>query len=448
MNDSFHRGHRAKTDEPTRRAFLETWAGSLLGVAAMPSLVSGLAAQDPKRQTRSAPAQDPVPLRPATARRVIHLYMSGGMSHLDTFDPKPGANTMGPTVAIPTNVDGVLVASQFREMSRRMDKVAVINSMWSSQGAHSQGRYYVHTSYTMRGTIRHPSLGAWLSLIGGADNPTLPPHVAVGGDVYGASGGFLESRHYPLPIGDPDDGLQNAHLPSTVSEERFHRRLERLAEMNRSFEERYGAQKLVRSYAEAYEQAVELMRSRDLAAFDLAEEPDPIRDAYGRDRFGQGVLLARRLCEHGVRYVEVTSGGWDTHNENFDAMDEKCPELDRTLATLLSDLEARGMLEDTLVVLSTEFGRTPEIVAERNGRNHHPKAFTCLLAGGGIRGGVRHGRTDDRGEEVVEGKVTVPDFNATIAFALGLPLDHVTYSPTGRPFRVADEGRPVLELFA
>jgi uncharacterized protein (DUF1501 family) len=276
----------------------------------------------------------------------------------------------------------------------------------------------------------------------------LPPHVSVGGDVYGASGGFLESRHYPLPIGDPEDGLRNAHLPGTVSEERFHRRLERLEQMNRAFEDRFSAQKIVRSYAEAYDQAVELMRSSDLAAFDLSSEPDAIRDAYGRDEFGQGVLLARRLCEHGVRFIEVVSGGWDTHNENFDAMDEKCPTLDRTLSTLLSDLDARGMLEDTLVVLTTEFGRTPEITKERNGRNHHPQAFSSLLAGGGIKGGIRYGSTDESGSEVVEGKVTVQDFNATIAHALGLSVDFVLTSPTGRPFRVADSGRPIAELLA
>jgi hypothetical protein len=425
-----------RLDDLSRRAFLAGTAGSLLGVRAL--AWRGVEPQDPAA---------PVPLRPATARRVIYLYMSGGMSHLDTFDPKPGSPTMGPTGTIDTKVDGIRISAHFPALARQIDKVAIVRSLSSNQGAHAQGRYFVHTSYAMRGTIRHPSLGAWLSLMAGSDNPTLPAHVAVGGDVYGASGGFLESRHYPLPIGDAEDGLRHAHLPSTVSDEQFHRRLERLAAMDEEFEARYGAQKLVRSYAEAYDQAVELMRSRDLAAFDLEAEPAAIRAAYGRDRFGQGVLLARRLCEHGVRFVEVQSGGWDTHVENFEAMDEKCPELDRTLATLLADLEARGMLEDTLVVLATEFGRTPEIVAGRNGRNHHPQAFSCLLAGGGIRGGVCHGRTDERGDEVVEAKVSVPEFNATIAHALGLPVDQVITSPSGRPFRVADEGRPILVLF-
>ncbi|MDA0373994.1 MAG: DUF1501 domain-containing protein [Planctomycetota bacterium] len=417
-------------DELDRRAFLRRSAAGLLGVGLAPD---GLL---------------PHPSRVGTARRVIYLYMSGGMSHLDTFDPKPGSEVMGPTEAIPTRADDVSIGAHFRNLAPLMDRVAVVSSMSSNQGAHVQGRYFMHTSYTMRGTIRHPTLGAWLSQLAGADNPTLPPHVAVGGDVYGASGGFLESRHYPLPIGNPSDGLRNAHLPATVSEERFHQRMDRLAAMNAAFEERYGGQKLVRSYAEAYDQAVELMRSDDLTAFDLEAEPEPIRAAYGQGRFGQGVLLARRLCERGVRFVEVTDGGWDTHVENFDAMDEKLPSLDQTLATLLLDLEARGMLEDTLVVLATEFGRTPEIVSGRNGRNHHPKAFSCLLAGGGIRGGQRYGQTDERGEEVVDRKVTVPDFNATIAHALGLDVEKVHQSPTGRPFQVADKGRPIAELFA
>ncbi len=201
-------------DEISRRGFLGNAAAGVLGVGAMPVLqhAAALAPQDP---------QDAIRLQPATARRVIYLYMSGGMSHLDTFDPKPGAETMGPSEAIATNADGVQVGSHFTELSRHMDKVAVINSMWSNQGAHSQGRYFMHTSYLLRGTIRHPSLGAWLSRMSGNTNTTLPGHVAVGGDIYSASGGFFESKHFPLPIGDPEEGLQNSHLPPTVTEEVF-----------------------------------------------------------------------------------------------------------------------------------------------------------------------------------------------------------------------------------
>jgi hypothetical protein len=425
-------------DEISRRRFAADTARGLLGLGAMPLLARAAAAQDP---------QPKIPLRPATAKSVIYLYMSGGMSHLDTFDPKPGTETQGPIEAIGTNVDGIQVSEHFPNMARQMDKVAVINSVQSNQGAHAQGRYLMHTSYPMRGTIRHPSLGAWLELMAGKRNPSLPGHVSVGGDIYGASGGFLESEYYPLPIGDPAAGLQNSQRPPQVTVERFHERLSRVERMNEAFLERYD-QKAVRAYTEMYDQAIKLMGSRDLEAFDITKEPDDLRAAYGSDRFGQGCLLARRLVEHGVRFIEVVSGGWDTHNQNFEALEDLGPALDRTLATLLVDLESRGMLEETLVVLATEFGRTPRIVESRMGRNHYPKAFTCLLAGGGIRGGQRYGKTDELGEEIIEDKLSVEDFNATIAYGLGLPLDHVVNSPSRRPFTVAHKGKPATVLFA
>lgn len=423
-------------DDVSRRQFIGGAARGLLGVSAMPFLSQIASAQD----------QDAIRLGPATAKNVIYLYMSGGMSHLDTFDTKPGAETQGPTESISTNVDGVRISSYFPNMAKMMDRVCVINSMFSNQGAHAQGQYFMHTGYNMRGTIKHPSLGAWVSRMRGKSNPTLPGHVAIGNANY-ASSGFFESEFAPLPIGDPAAGLQNSKLPRGVTDKAFDKRMARLRKMNEGFAGKFD-QKKVRAYDEMYEQAIRLMRSKDLAAFDVAREPDQLKQAYGDNQFAQGCLLARRLVEHKVRYVEVVSGGWDTHNENFDAMEDKCPPLDQAVAALLADLEARGLLEETLVVLATEFGRTPRIVASRNGRNHYPKAFTCLLAGGGIKGGMRWGKTDATGEEIVDNKVTVPDFNATIAHALGLPLDHKLYSPSGRPFTVADKGRPVLELFA
>ena len=235
--------------------------------------------------------------------------------------------------------------------------------------------------------------------------------------------------------------------PKGVSSGTADRRQQLLAKMNTEFAERFD-QKDVRAYADMYEQAVTLMTSSELAAFDLTQEPDEIREAYGDNRFGQGCLLARRLVEHGVRFIEVVNGGWDTHDQNFDRMEDLCPPLDRALASLLADLEARGLLDDTLVVLATEFGRSPTIVSGRNGRNHYPKAFSGLLAGGGVRGGTVWGRTDKEGREIVENPVTVPEFNATIAHAVGLPADHIVYSPSRRPFTIANKGQPVTEVFA
>ncbi|HEX9792503.1 MAG TPA: DUF1501 domain-containing protein [Planctomycetota bacterium] len=427
-----------RADGPSRRSFLTGAASGLLGVGGVPWLARLAAAQEP--------GGGPIGLRPATARQVIYLYMSGGMSQLDTFDPKPGAPTQGPTKAIDTKADNVRVSEHFRNLARQMDKVAVIRSMRTTQGAHDQGRYFMHTGYELRGTIQHPSMGAWLDHMAGPLNPTLPGHVSINGSRYTATAGFLPSQHAPLPIGDPERGLAEAHRPEQVDAETFERRMQRVQEMNRAFAAEHG-RKDVSAYADMYDQAVRLMSSSDLAAFELEREPEQLRDAYGRDRFGQGCLLARRLVERGVRFVEVGLGGWDTHVDNFDTLQDRVPELDQALAALLADLDARGMLEETLVVVATEFGRTPRI-NDNDGRDHWPQSFSCALAGGGVNGGMVYGATSATGEEIVEKPVFVTDFNATIAWALGLPLDHRVFSPSGRPFTVADKGQPVTELFA
>ncbi len=202
----------------------------------------------------------------------------------------------------------------------------------------------------------------------------------------------------------------------------------------------------VRAYGDIYADAVRMMKSEDLKAFDINAESADMHELYGSDTFGQGCLLARRLVEHGVRFVEVSLGGWDTHNDNFVRVPENCAKLDQGLAALLGDLEKRGLLQETLVVLTTEFGRTPKI-NQNEGRDHYPKAFSSILAGGGIRGGQIYGKTDKGGHEVAENKLLPPDLNATIAYALGLPMDNIIFSPSKRPFTVADKGQPVTSLF-
>ncbi|MCA8943840.1 MAG: DUF1501 domain-containing protein [Planctomycetes bacterium] len=427
------------SDDFSRRAFVSGAARGLLGLTTVP-LLSGLGLRAATGAVAGATGG-------GTARSVIYLYMSGGMSHLDTFDPKPGAATQGPTESIRTAADDVLVSSNLPNLARHMDKICLFRGMQSTQGAHAQARYFLHTSYELRGTIKHPTMGTWLDYMRERQNPALPGHVEIGGQQYTAAAGFLESVHGPLPIGDPDAGLQNSRRPNGVSEDVAARRLARLERMNHEFADRFD-HKGIRAYADMYDQALRLMQSSELAAFDLTAEPESIREAYGDDDFGQGCLLARRLVEHGVGYVEVVNGGWDSHNQNFDVMDDKLPPLDRSIAALLSDLESRGLLDETLVVLATEFGRTPQIVASNNGRNHFPKAFTCWMAGGGVRGGRTFGGTNDDGSDVVEGATTIPDFNATIAHALGLPLEQVVTSPSKRPFTVAHKGTPVTQVFA
>ena len=426
-------------DPFSRRAFVTNAAKSILGIGALP-LISNMA---------SAAAANGVSLDgKSKAKSVIYLYMEGGMSHLDTFDTKPGAETQGPVESIKTSADGVQISEYFPKLADQMHHVAVINSMNSTQGAHAQGRYFMHTSYFKRGTIRHPDMGAWSNKMLGKINKTLPGNIKIGGNSSGLGAGFMESKYGALPIGNPEAGLQHSKLMNGVTNSRFGKRLRKLKEMNSGFATTYDTRE-ARAYAAMYDEAVKVMKSDDLKAFDLTAEKDAVRDRYGRNRFGQGCLLARRLVQNGVRFIEVSNGGWDTHGDNFNKVKEKGAVLDQALAALLADLAAQGMLESTLVVVATEFGRTPKIQVERdNGRNHYPQAFSCMLAGGGIKGGLKYGKTCEEGREVIEDMVEVPDFNATIAHALGIPLDKKVISPSNRPFTVADKGKPIMDLFA
>ena len=429
------------TDAHTRRQFISGAAKTFLGVGLMHQmqghgLLAAGAGASPLKQV-------------ATARNVIYLYMTGGMSHLDTFDPRPDNKEVnGETEAIKTNVDGIRISNSLPLMARQMDKVALIHSLNSTQGAHEQGNYYMHTSYTLRSSIRHPAMGAWLQKFQERGNPSLPGSVMIGNDSRHPGAGFFEAKFSPLMVNNPEDGVANSKLNKWFadSEDRFSNRLAIARKLDTGFAEKYNV-KNVRAYSDMYDDAVRMMKSEELKAFDLSTEDESLRERYGRDSsFGQGCLLARRLVEHGVRHVEVSFGNWDTHNANFIRVPELCDELDAGLSTLLQDLESRGLLQETLVVLATEFGRTPEI-NQNDGRDHHPKAFTCLMAGGGIRGGQAFGKKDEKGFEVVENKVSVPDFNATVAYALGIPLDQVLYSPSKRPFTVADKGKPITEIF-
>jgi uncharacterized protein (DUF1501 family) len=203
------------------------------------------------------------------------------------------------------------------------------------------------------------------------------------------------------------------------------------------------------AHARMFVDAVRLMRSKDLKAFDISKESAATRAQYGSSPFGQGCLLARRLVENGLRFVEVGLGGWDTHFDNFGVVPKNAAMLDQALSTLLYDLDQRGLLDSTLIVVATEFGRTPTIVeAHKNGRDHHPTAFSCVLAGGGINGGQVYGATDSKGARIVDRKVSIPDLNATIGWALGLPIDEKFTAPSGQQFQIANDGRPITDLFA
>ncbi|MEO0415943.1 MAG: DUF1501 domain-containing protein, partial [Verrucomicrobiota bacterium] len=425
-----------KTDL-SRRHFVNKAAQTFLGVSALSQIPDHVVAAGKNASTAK---------QIATAKNVIYLYLNGGMSHLDTFDAKKtGSEVMGPTKRKQTAVDGMFLSDNLPSLRPLADRLCVINSMTSTQGAHQQGNYYMHTSYEMRSSIRHPAMGAWMLKLQNRDNPTLPGNVMIGSNSNHPGAGFFESKLAPLVVGNPNDGLKNVTMRRNLTEDRFKFHVDLAQKLDAPFIERYN-QKNVRAYTDMYADAMKLMKSEDLRAFDLSEEHDAVRKNYGSNSFGQGVLLARRLVEHGVRFVEVNFGGWDTHNSNFVNVPEKAEQLDVAMAALIRDLERRGKLDETLIVVATEFGRTPEINANE-GRDHHPQAFSCVLAGGGIRGGQVYGKTDERGAKILDNPTKIPDLNATIGYALGLPLDQILFSPSMRPFTLADKGKPLTGLF-
>ena len=420
-----------KTDY-NRRRFLELAAGSFLGVSASNSF-------------GAAGGKSSFPLPTDPAKQLIYLYMEGGMSHIDTFDLKTGHDNQGSTRPINTNVDGIRVSSHLPNLARHADKLCIVNSLTSTAGDHEKGNYFMHTSYQQRATIRHPGIGSWYHKLKGKLNPTLPASVFIGRESrFHGSGGFFEPEFEPLAINEPQSGLKYARR--LVDENRFKRRINLANDIDAEFLKRYHS-KPIRAYGHMYADAVRLMDSPDLAAFDIHREDENTKSRYGSEPFGQGCLLARRLIERNVRSVEVSFGGWDTHQNNFTSIPELCHTMDQAVAALLDDLKRIGKLDDTVVVLTTEFGRTPQI-NQNVGRDHYPQAFTSVLAGGGFKGGYIHGKTSEGAEEVIEGSMTIPDFNATIAHALGIPVDYVLYSPTVRPFTVAHKGKPQLGLLS
>ena len=419
-------------DELSRRQFAKQIAKTYLGVNAL-AYGSDLLGES---------------VRNPTARYVIFLNMTGGMTHIDTFDPKPeNKDVMGETTAINTTADGIQLGHWLPKTAQQMHLASLVRSVNSNQGAHDQANYLLHTSYQKRGTIIHPSMGSWISKKCGKLNKTLPDNVKINGGSGIIGAGYFESKHGPLPLGNPNAGIQNVKKSGYVEETMFHRRLDASRTLNKHFNE-YFPQKQVRAYTDLYDNAISLMKSKDLEAFDLTKEPQELRDKYGADNFGQGCLLARRLVENQVRFVEVSYGGWDMHNDVFGNMETRGAVLDAGLSSLLHDLNVRGLLSQTMVVVASEFGRTPEVKPGRVGRDHHPSAFSVLFAGGGVKEGYVYGKSDKRAHYVEENGVDIPSINATIAYAMGLSVEKITYSPSGRPVKVSNGKPPILDILS
>lgn len=387
-----------------------------------------------------ASAADPAPS--ARARRCILLWMNGGPSHIDTFDPKPGSRAAGPLGDTATSAPGVRVSETLPHVAEVADRLTIVRGMTSNEGNHQRARKLAHTGYADNPTVDHPSLGGWISHELGASSGDLPAHVSVHGPGMGA--GFLGASHGPFAVSKAGTLPASAASPTSIGDARFARRKRALAELERRFAEQTKSP-LVDERRAVYQRAFEMMQSKHLDAFDLSSEPAALVDAYGDTDFGRGCLTARRLVDRGVPFVEVVLDGWDTHRDNFSRTQKLCDALDPAMATLVKDLEQRGMLDDTLVVWMGEFGRSPNINGEE-GRNHHPAAWSAVLAGGGARPGRVHGVTDDVGARVKSGHVTVPDLFATITTLLGMDPDKTFDSDSGRPIAITDGGIPLTVL--
>ena len=413
-----------------RRAFLGQAARAAFGI----TLLDGLAG----RRATAAPA--------AGGTNVIYLMMRGAMSHIDTFDPKPGREEQGETKAIATKLPGVMFGEHLPLLAGLADRLAVIRSLTTETGAHEQGTYLMRTSYAQLNSIRHPAFGSWALHVLGKRSRDLPGYVLVGNGNEHPGCGFLDPAVTPVPLADPERGLENIARPAYLSQANFERRLSLAERIDGDFKRHYAGRQ-IEAYDQMYADAVRLMGSGDLAAFDISREDAATRERYGRSRLGQGCLLARRLVESGVRCVEVEMGGWDMHRDLWEELPAKVGELDTAMAALIDDLAARGLLGSTLVVLATEFGRTPK-VNENAGRDHHPAVFSCVLAGAGVKPGVVHGASDAAGRLPDRDAVSVADFNATIAAACGMPWEKEFVAPNGRPFKIGNDGTPVAAVLA
>ncbi|MGY8640805.1 MAG: DUF1501 domain-containing protein [Verrucomicrobiales bacterium] len=434
-------------DDMSRRQFAAGVAKSALGVSVLP-----IAAANPAVLAAGG----------GKAENCIFFYMSGGMTHMDTFDPKPGTETGGKTTGAATGVAGVELAEFMPELAKGFKDIAVVRSMTQKTGDHRGGSYWMHTSYGPRATIVHPSMGAWMQRMKPErKHKTLPNSVLIGAGGNHPAAGFFGPSHAPLPIGDPEKGVQNSTPWKGVEEDVMKKRMELMNTFDDGFRRKFETDE-VTAYSQFYDETLELMKSEDLDAFMVAKEEGYQKklENYGSGRLGKGALLAKRLVKSGVRFVEVNSGGWDMHNDLWGgAIQQRAGELDKALAALIADLKAEGLFEKTIIAVGTEFGRTPKINAN-GGRDHHPRVFSTMFAGGGIVGGQVYGKSDKLGMAVEENPVTPLDFNATIAYSLGIDLNKVIYAPSGRPFLIAghkrdaesneivSEGKPIMQFFS
>ena len=402
---------------------------------------------------------------PQRKRSCILLWMSGGPSQLDTFDLKSGHPNGGPFKPIQTSVPGIQISEHFSRIAKFANHMAIVRSMTSKEGDHGRATYLLRTGYVPQGPVEYPALGSLVSKELGDGDSELPNFVSVApfrfGNAKAFGSGFLGPRHAPLIVGeaaqfqgrlspaDVEDALKVRDLAASpdIDSARADARMQMLRQVQHEFQASHPDGSAA-SHQSAYERAARLMRSPAARAFLLEDEKAPVRDAYGRNLFGQGCLLARRLVERQVPFVEVTLNGWDTHSNNANTVRDLSQTVDAAWSALMTDLQDRGLLETTLIVWMGEFGRTPKH-AGRDGRDHWPNSFSAVLAGGGIRGGQVVGDTGPDGAVIKDRPVTVPEFLATICESLGIDHQKQNLSNVGRPIRIVAPGtRAVREVLS
>jgi hypothetical protein len=374
----------------------------------------------------------------------ILLWMDGGPSHKDTFDPKPDSKGAGEFKPIATSTPGIRISEHLPNVAKVMHHGVLVRGMSSPEGAHGRAKYFAHTGYREgQGGLTYPSLGAIASAEIGRADAAVPNFVAIGNRSFGS--GFLGPKHQPLLVQNPDRGVED--LKSLVSDRQFDRRIGLLEEMETAFYREQGFAG-INDHKTNYDRAVKLMQAKEAKAFDLAAEPSSSRSKYGSGNFANGCLMARRLVEVGVPFIEVGLGGWDTHQDNFDRVKKLSGQIDQPMAALITDLQDRGLLDSTLVVWMGEFGRTPHINTKgaKPGRDHYPKAWTVAMFGGGIRGGRTVGETDKEGAAPVEKPTTVQDFLATACELLGIDYTKKNDTPIGRPIQIVEKAKPFTKL--
>jgi uncharacterized protein (DUF1501 family) len=372
-------------------------------------------------------------------RSLIVLWMNGGMSQLESWDPHPGSPSGGQAREIDTTIPNLRIASTLPQMAEQMQHCLLIRSVTSKEGDHERGAAFVRSGYRPEPTLKYPTLGAVIISELTAQGLEIPPYISIAPRLAVPEGGYLGSAWNAFRVHQPGKAVSNLIPP--VAENRQSRRLENLQLLSRSFTAAHPAAAHRTLHDDLTQKALQMMQSEQLKAFRLDEEPAALRQAYGDTEFGRGCLVARRLVETGVRVVEVTLPGFDTHVSNHEGQASQCRILDPAMSSLISDLHQRDLLQSTMVLCVSEFGRTPS-VNPAGGRDHWPAWFSCVLAGGNFRKGTVIGSTP---AEIPSGDppsptdpVTVPEICATILQQLGIDSDKQVTTPVGRPIRLAD----------